>query len=75
MPKRYMRSRRRYGGTAARFARAIQTRALTIVRKRYTKTFTIDAVQGQDVGQNTISHIGGRNTAFPNGTITIYDVD
>ncbi len=74
----YRHSRRRYAprrSTASRFARQIQTRSLTFVRKRYTKVFTIDAREGSDVGQFTISHIGGRNASFPGGTITLYDVD
>ncbi len=34
--------RRRSGGVAGKFARGMQNRALTYVRKRYTKVFTMD---------------------------------
>ncbi len=40
--RRFAPRRRRSGGVAGKFARGMQNRALTYVRKRYTKVFTMD---------------------------------
>ncbi len=40
--RRFPMRRRRSGGVAGKFARGMQNRALTYVKKRYTKVFTMD---------------------------------
>ncbi len=57
----------------------MQNRALTYVRKRYTKVFTMDVTgsPAQDTWEKTIFHIHNRNSnaADPLDTITLFDVD
>lgn len=53
----------------------MQTQSLTYVRKRYCKTFTLDAGTGSDRSTVTISHIGGKNSADPGNTLTLASVD
>ena len=80
MPKKYTRKRRvtRRRSTAKRsgkFARKQQKAALTYVKKRYSRVFTMPIKAGRDVYEATISLIGGNNTANSTGTITINDVN
>jgi len=69
--------RRRSGGVAGKFARGMQNRALTYVKKRYTKVFVAAVAEDDDVYERTVSHIHNRNSfsADPENTITLYDVD
>lgn len=77
--RRFSTRRRRSGGVAGKFARGMQNRALTYVRKRYTKVFTMDVTgsPSQDTWERTISHIHNRNAnaSDVNDTITLFDVD
>ncbi len=81
--RRFPMRRRRSGGVAGKFARGMQNRALTYVKKRYTKVFTMDVIGGAAPGggerswERTISHVHNRNSnaTDPNATITLFDVD
>lgn len=82
MKKRYTRSRkyvpRRRKRTTARsskFARRQQKATSTWIRKKYTKTFLINALAADTQGGYTISLIGGRNNQNGNLTITLFDVN
>lgn len=61
----YRRRRRAFKkrrSTGQRIARRMQNKALSYVKKKYTKVFPIDIPLGQDKFEFTISHIGGINT-------------
>jgi len=46
---------------------------MTWIRKKYTRTFTLDALTADESAQATISIIGGKNNQNPAGTITLFD--
>jgi len=46
---------------------------MTWIRKKYTKTFVIDALTADDQAGFTVSLIGGKNAQNPGGTITLAD--
>lgn len=48
---------------------------MTWIRKKYTKTFTLDAPTADDNISATISIIGAKNNQTPNSTITLFDVN
>jgi len=66
--RRFLRRRtafkRRSGGVAGKFARGMQNRALTYVKKRYTKVFVAAVAEDDDVYERTVSHIH-RHGALP----------
>ncbi len=45
------------------------------IRKKYTKTFVLDANTADDNTSATVSIIGGKNNQTPNSTITLFDVN
>ncbi len=57
------------------FARRQQKSAMTWIRKKYTKTFTMDARTADSAAGYTISLIGAKNNQNPNFTITLNDVN
>ncbi len=83
--KRYTSTRKSYGNRrykkkrttkrSSKFARRQQKSAMTWIRKKYTKVFTMEANAGTDAYQQTISLIGGRNATQPGSTITLADVN
>ncbi len=48
---------------------------MTWVRKKYTKTFTLEAPGNSDRAVATISLIGGKNNQDPLSTVTLTDVN
>ena len=69
-------TRRRGAKKSSSGARVQQRAANTIVRKKYTRVFTMDVEDGSDVFEKTISFIGGRNsTGVPDTTVTLLDVN
>jgi len=48
---------------------------MTWIRKKYTRTFTLDALTADDNAAATVSIIGGKNNQNPAGTITLFDVN
>lgn len=49
--------------------------ALTYVKKRYSRVFTMPIKAGRDAFEATISLIGGKNSANSSGTVSINDVN
>ncbi len=48
---------------------------MTWVRKKYTKTFSLESPAGADRAAVTVSIIGGKNNQDPNSTCTLFNVD
>ncbi len=48
---------------------------MTWIRKKYTKTFFLDALTADDAAGFTVSLIGGKNNQSPGLTITLTDVN
>ena len=48
---------------------------MTWIRKKYTKTYLIEADENNELGGYTISLIGGRNAQAPTATITLFDMN
>jgi len=48
---------------------------MTWIRKKYTKTYLVEADQNTELGGYTISLIGGRNAQAPTATITLFDMN
>lgn len=48
---------------------------MTWIRKKYTKTFFVDANTADDAAGWTVSLIGGRNNQNSPFTITLFDVN
>ncbi len=48
---------------------------MTWIRKKYTRTFTLDALTADEDATATVSLIGGKNNQNPNGTITLIDAN
>lgn len=48
---------------------------MTWIRKKYTKTFVLDARTADDNVSATISLIGGKNNQSPGSTVTLFDVN
>lgn len=69
------RRRKRTTKRSSKFARRQQKSASTWIRKKYTKTFLIEAEQGADSSGWTVSLIGGKNNQTPALTITLADVN
>lgn len=46
---------------------------MTWIRKKYTRTFTLDALTAADNAFATISLIGGKNNQDPTNTVTLFD--
>jgi len=46
---------------------------MTWIRKKYTRTFTLDALTAAESAQATISLIGGKNNQDPTNTVTLFD--
>jgi len=73
MKKRYtsrrrnttFRRKKRTTKRSSKYARRQQTAAMTWIRKKYTKTFLIDAETGKESGGYTISLIGTKNQQNP----------
>lgn len=85
MTKRYTSTRKSYGNRrykkkrttkrSSKFARRQQQSAMTWIRKKYTKVFTMEVEAGTDSWEQTISLIGGRNATGPADTTTLFDVN
>ena len=60
---------------SSKFAKRQQRAAMTWIRKRYTKVFTMDVESGSNVWEQTVSLIGGRNSNLPVDTVTLFDVN
>ena len=78
--KRIFKRRRRTFGKrkrrgSSKFAKKQQRAAMTWIRKKYTKVFTMDVESGSDVWEQTVSLIGGRNTNGPADTVTLFDTN
>lgn len=78
--KRIFKRRRRTFGRrkrrgSSKFAKKQQRAAMTWIRKKYTKVFTMVAEEGSDSWEQTVSIIGGANESTPNSTITLQDVN
>ena len=73
--KRVYRRKKRTTRRSSKYARRQQKAASTWVRKKYTKTFVMDANTADQFASWTVSLIGGRNKQNPKETSTIYDVD
>ena len=78
--KRIFKRRRRTFGRrkrrgSSKFAKKQQRAAMTWIRKKYTKVFTMVAEEGSDSWEQTVSIIGGANESTPNDTITLQDVN
>ena len=48
---------------------------MTWIRKKYTKTYLINAAENTELGGYTISLIGGRNNQAGTATITLFDMN
>ena len=47
-----------------------------MIRKKYTRVFTMEVEDGSDAFEKTISLIGGRNsTGVPSDSVTLGDVN
>lgn len=71
--KRTFGRRKRRG--SSKFAKRQQRAAMTWIRKKYTKVFTMLVEEGSDSWEQTVSIIGGANQSTPNSTITLQDVN
>ncbi len=71
--KRTFGRRKRRG--SSKFAKRQQRAAMTWIRKKYTKVFTMDVEKGALEWDQTVSLIGGANETTPNDTITLEDVN
>ena len=71
----FRRKRRGFRKGSSKGAKSQQRAAMTWIRKKYTRVFTIDAEAGSDVWEQTVSLIGGRNSTGPADTITLTDVN
>lgn len=58
---------------SSKFARRQQKSEMTWIRKKYTRTFTLDALTAADNAFATISLIGGKNNQDPTNTVTLFD--
>ena len=73
--RRSFRRRKGFRKGSSRGAKKQQRAAMTWIRKKYTRVFTIDAEAGSDVWEQTVSLIGGRNATTPADTVTLTDVN
>ena len=73
--KRSFRRRKGFRKGSSRPAKKQQRAAMTWIRKKYTRVFTMDAEAGSDVWEQTVSLIGGRNATAPADTVTLTDVN
>ncbi len=71
--KRSFGRRKRRG--SSKFAKRQQRAAMTWIRKKYTKVFTMNVETGALEWESTVSLIGGANESTPNDTITLNDVN
>lgn len=71
--KRSFGRRKRRG--SSKFAKRQQRAAMTWIRKKYTKVFTMVAEEGSNSWEQTVSLIGGANESTPNDTVTLQDVN
>ncbi len=75
----FKRKRRTFGRRkrrgSSKFAKRQQRAAMTWIRKKYTKVFTMTAEAGSDSWEQTVSIIGGANESTPNDTVTLQDVN
>lgn len=69
------RRRRRTTKRSSKYARKQQKAASTWIRKKYTKTFVMDARTADSFASYTVSIIGGPNVQNPTETITLKSVD
>ncbi len=72
--KRRVFGRRKRRGSS-KFAKRQQRAAMTWIRKKYTKVFTMVAEEGSNSWEQTVSLIGGANESTPNDTVTLQDVN
>jgi len=73
--KRRFPKRRSSRKGSSKGARVQQRAAMTWIRKKYTRVFTMDIREGGEVYERTISLIGAKNPNNINGTITLTDVN
>ncbi len=80
MKKRIFKRKRRSFGSrkrrgSSKFAKKQQRGAMTWIRKKYTRVFTMDAEAGSDSWNATVSLIAGKNANAPADTVTLTDVN
>ncbi len=75
----FKRKRRSFGRRkrrgSSKFAKKQQRGAMTWIRKKYTRVFTMDCEAGTDSWNATVSLIAGKNVNAPADTVTLTDVN
>lgn len=74
-PKRRSFRPKRTTKRSSKFARRQQKAAMTWIRKKYTKTFLVNAIGNDTAGGYTVSLIGGKNAQNAALTVTLFDVN